>query len=486
MQTAPVALIRRMEKEAVLSGIPEYELMLRAGIQAAHYIREYFSASRRFVVLCGGGNNGGDALVAARYLLPSQVVIYSTREKDSFTGCAAEAVRDLPESIPFIVRQSLSKADFFPGDVIIDGLLGIGFTGSMLRENIQSFIAAVNDSKLPVVALDLPGGIDADSGFAAVNGAIRADVTLTFGRPKSGLFQHDGERLRGILRVLDIGLSGDDPDGIRVFTNLDAVESIPHFPVDCHKNSRGRVLIWGASNEYPGAAALSTLAALKAGAGIVRCASEADLHDRLCNAAIFEKLPVGGYPEKFMAVSDVLVCGCGWGSCANAENLKRVLNFSGKVVLDADALNVLARNPDCWIKRENVIITPHPGEAARLMTAFNIVPGGERITDAANLAEILHAVVVLKGRDSVVAVPGKKPWIVPAGSSMLATAGSGDVLSGVIGALAAGDSSTELAALLGVYVHGIAGENCRGILIADELPQAVSEVIVKLQQNQLI
>ncbi|MBR7121521.1 MAG: NAD(P)H-hydrate dehydratase [Lentisphaeria bacterium] len=485
MQTAPVALIRRMEKQAVDSGIPEYELMLRAGIQAAHYIRKHFPDAGRFVILCGGGNNGGDALVAARHLLPAEVIIYSTVEKNTFTGCAANAVRDLPETIPFIYRQSLSHADFFPGDVIIDGLLGIGFSGGRLRESTRSFIAAANAAGLPVVALDVPSGIEADSGFCADNGALRADITLTFGRPKSGLFQNDGSKLRGALRVLNIGLSGDESSGMRVFTNLDAVNLIPHFPVDCHKNSRGRVLIWGGSPEYPGAAALSSLAALKSGTGIVRCASEADLSGRLCNAVIFEKLASGGVPEKSMAFSGVLVCGCGWGSCASRENLLRALEFPGKVILDADALNIAAQNPDCWKIRKNLVLTPHPGEAARLLKAFRIASSGDRLTDAANLAAQLHAVVILKGRDSVAAAPGHSPVTVAAGSPMLATAGSGDVLAGVIGALA---ESLEIfdAAVLGAYVHGVAGEMCNCIPVADELPQMVSEVIVKLQRNQII
>lgn len=485
MLTAPVALIRRMENQAVISGIAEYDLMLRAGIRAADYIREFFPYARRFVILCGGGNNGGDALVAARYLLPHKVVIFSTKDKVSFTGCAANAVRDLPETIPFFVRSTLSDADFFPGDVIVDGLLGIGFSGGGLKANVQNFISAVNRSNLPVVALDLPSGIDADSGNAADNGAVKADVTLTFGRPKSGLFQSDGSLLRGAVRLLDIGLSGDSPDGIAVYTNVEAVAAVPRFAVDCHKNSRGRILIWGSSPEYPGAAALSAVAALKAGAGIVRCVSEADLSNRLCNAVIFEKLIPGNYPDKFMKSSDVLVCGCGWGSCANVESLHRALEFPGKVVLDADALNIAAGEPSSWICRENLIITPHPGEAARLMQAFGIPSSGNRQSDALNLAKRLNATVVLKGHDSVVAFPGGKPLLVAAGSPMLATAGSGDVLAGVIGALA-GKMETVEAAALGAYIHGVAGENLRSIPIADELPQLISEVIIKLQRNQLI
>lgn len=488
MLTSPVALIREMERAAVASGTAEYELMLRAGVQAGRWIAAKYPLAQRFVILCGGGNNGGDALVAARYLFDSakKLIVYSTRSKQDFSGCAAMAAADLPEEIPFLVKDELGENDFFPGDVIVDGILGIGFSGGKLRENAASFIRAANSSSLPVVALDLPSGIDADSGDAAENGAIKADLTLTFGRVKPGLFQSAGSVLRGTLRLIDIGLSGGNSGGMEIFTNLDAVEKVPRFPVDCHKNSRGRVLIWGGSPEYPGAAALSTLAALKSGAGLVRCASSADLHGRVCNAAIVGKLASNEIPEEFIALSDVLVCGCGWGKSVFPQAVERALDFPGCVVLDADALNFIAGTPEVWKRRDNIVITPHPGEAARLCAAWKIAFSGGRVEQAAALAEYSGAVTVLKGHDTVVAAPGKAPVIIAGGNALLATAGSGDVLAGTIGALAAQGVPAFDAASLGAYIHGIAAEDAGEILIADELPALIARKILQLQRNELV
>ncbi len=484
MRCASVSQVRRMEKEAISGGTAEYELMLRAGIQAAHYIDHHFPGAGRFVILCGGGNNGGDGLVAARYLKNAPVIIFSTKEKSDFSGCAANAVRDLPEEIPFTVRRKLNPADFFPGDVIIDALLGIGFSGDKLRAEVENFIWCANETHLPIVALDLPSGINGDSGVASLDGAVNAVLTLTFGAAKNGLFYGDGAVLRGKLRVIGIGLSGE-ADGLEIFSNRDAVEVIPRFAPECHKNRRGRVLVWGSSPEYPGAAALTVAGALKSGAGMVRCVSEADLSGRLCNAAIFRQLKNREKPESFMKESDVLVCGCGWGSCATGENLRYALSFPGKVVLDADALNQIAREPALWQKRENLLITPHPGEAARLMAAFGICGSRDRRENALALAKTLGCTVLLKGRDTVVATPGGRAVTIAAGSALLATAGSGDVLAGIIGAAASWGLDISDAAMLGAYIHGIAGESAPKIFAADELPDMAGKVVCELQNNAL-
>ncbi|MBE6376458.1 MAG: NAD(P)H-hydrate dehydratase [Lentisphaerae bacterium] len=487
MKSADVAAIRQEEKLAIAAGTAEYELMCRAGIQAARYINGKFPDALRVVILAGGGNNGGDALVAASHLRCPEVIVYSTKEKESFTGCAALAVRDLPEKIPFIVRKKLDKFDFASGDVIVDGLLGIGFSGSHLREETANFIRTVNGSGLPVIALDLPSGVNGDTGIAAENGALQCFATLTFGRPKKGLFCNDAVNLRGMLRVIDIGLP-DDPnaDGEEIFTNLDALTHLPCWEAACHKNSRGRVMVWGSSVEYPGAAALTSLAALKSGCGIVRCVSEADLSGRLCNAAIFKKLAPGEIPENFLNNSDTLVCGCGWGNSVSSAMLEAALNFSGSLVLDADALNFISRNPSLWGGHRQAVITPHPKEAERLMQAFDIPVGSDRRENALHLAEKMGVVVLLKGKDTIAASPEGKYVIISSGNANLATAGSGDVLAGVIGALLARKVPVFEAASLGAYIHGLAGEIAGKIIIADELPDLVSVVLAKLSANEVI
>ena len=487
MYTSTVAGIRELEKKAVDSGVPEYELMRRAGVMAAAWIEAMFPDAGRFVVVAGGGNNGGDALVAAANLTSAPVKVFAVKPLSEYSGCAAKAAMDLPENIPVTVKKELCSSDLQPGDVIIDGLLGIGFSGERVRENIANSIEVINRSHLPVVALDLPSGINGYTGKAAENGAVKAYCTLTFGAVKTGLITAAGSAYRGCLRLLDIGLAHGQESGEAVFTNVDAVKVFPEIPVDCHKNSRGRVTVWGGSPEYPGAAALAAEAALKSGAGIVRCASEADLSGRLKNAVIFRKLSGGDYPEDFFANSDVLVCGCGWGSCAGKDKLQKALSFHGVTVLDADALNCMSQHPEVWQKRHDVIITPHPGEAERLRVTAGLAVAGSRRELAAELALYYGTVTVLKGRDTVVASPAGEVFTVVAGSQLLATAGSGDVLAGVIGALAGQPGISPLeAALLGVYAHGAAGEGKDHILIADELPEMVSCKLQKIRYNNFI
>ena len=484
MLTAGIEQIRAMEQRSIASGVPEYELMRRAGIGAANWIAARYSDASRMVILCGGGNNGGDALVAAAELSRKfPVEIFSTKALNSFTGCAANAASDLPGEIPFYHRNNLDAALFRPGDVIIDGLLGIGFAGGTLRPEVKSFIHAANRSGCPVVALDLPSGINGDTGSASPDGAIHAAVTLTFGRPKMGLFAGDGSELRGALRVIEIGLTGVDYDGMEIMTNVDAVAMLPHWILSCHKNSRGRVLLWVGSEEYPGAAELAVNGAMRGGAGMVRVASVAQL--RLPSAAIVRRLSGGETPKAWFPMSGVLVCGCGWGSCGTAENLSAAWRFPGTVLLDADALNTLACHPEILQPRENLILTPHPGEAARLAQTFNVDIALNRKDFALALAEKAGAVVVLKGRDSVVAAPDGRCRIIAAGSPALAVAGSGDVLAGVIGAVASQLSDPFDAASLGAYLHGIAGENAPGILIADELPEQVGRVIRAVAANKI-
>lgn len=485
MRSAAVETVRKLEKACIAGGTGEFTLMRRAGVRAAAWISAKFPRAGRFVILCGGGNNGGDALVAAAELSKKfPVVIYSTRARDEFRNCAATAAADLPPEIPFFVRQKLDENDFFSGDVIVDGLLGIGFTGGALRDEVKSFIAAANRSRLPVAALDLPSGIDGDSGNASPDGAVTAALTLTFGVPKNGLFASDGIGKRGMVRCIDIGLPANDAPGVEIMTNCDAVKMMPDFAPEDHKNSRGRVLVWGGSVEYPGAAALAVCGAMCSGAGLVRCVSEV-LPD-LPRAAIYRRLGALETPESWYDLSDVLVCGCGWGSSGNAAKLSAAWEFPGTLIVDADALNVLARHPGVWKKRENLILTPHPGEAARLAESAGVTLSGNRMENARLLAEKFHATVIYKGKDSIVAAPGREPRVIAAGSPALATAGCGDVLAGCVGALAARrgvDAFT--AAVLGAYLHGVAGENAPGVLIADQLPEQIGLSLRKIVSNGL-
>ena len=250
MRTATVELVRELERRAIASGVPEYTLMLRAGRGAAAWIAWRYPDASGFVVLAGGGNNGGDALVVAEELHRRfPVRVFGVKPLSDYRGCAATAAAELSPDLPYAVGEI---PDLRPGEVIIDGLLGIGFAGGSLRPDVRDLIAAANASGNPVVALDLPSGVAGDTGEASPDGAIRAETTLTFGCPKAGLFAGDGALLRGALRVIDIGLGGG-AEGDEVFTDFDAMRIVPRPSPDVHKNLRGRVVVWAGSPEYPGA-----------------------------------------------------------------------------------------------------------------------------------------------------------------------------------------------------------------------------------------
>ena len=487
-----VSEVRTAERRSIASGVAEYTLMQRAGFQAADIINQHYPEAVRFVVLCGGGNNGGDALVAAGRLFERyqrEVVIYSVKELADFTGCAAFAACDLPRKISFRCCKSLIETDFFPGDVIIDGLLGIGFAGGALRPEVKSFITAANASGCPVAALDLPSGLNGDTGEISSDGAVNADLTVTFGMLKAGLFAGEGSRLRGKIRLVDIGIEADADPRCEVFSNTDAFKSavLPDFA--CHKNSRGRVLIWGGSEKYPGAPVLCARGALHSGAGIVRLISTGDCSSLAPAELIVKKIQNGSDLKSevvpFFPQSDILVAGCGWGDDIPVEALDIVQEFPGTVILDADALNMLSRNIAQWQFRDQVIITPHPGEAARLAAALDLSEyTGDRKQLALKLASVLKCVVLLKGRDSVVAGPDGNSCLISSGNYACAAAGSGDVLAGILAAVAAGKKDLFAAAAFGAYLHGAAGETFSGIPTAGDLPEQAGDILTAMRQKR--
>lgn len=483
MKVIRVETMRNLERRTIESGVSGYELMRRAGIGAAAEIRAFLRGRDfdRAVVLVGRGNNGGDALVVAGLLgIPAEV--WATGPLDELRGEAAEAARDLAPGIPVRVKETLSPGDFRKGDLIVDGLLGTGFSGE-LRPQFRNWIEAANTSGRPIAAIDLPSGINGDTGVAS-GPAIRAELTVTFGFPKCGHFRADGPAASGRLRLVDIGLVDcEDAAGEgEAFFAADAAKLLAPLPYYAYKNRRGQLLVAAGSAEYSGAAALVARAALRMGAGIVRLAVPARPYAALPGALIVREVATGegsfdreSIPEleAMMAHSDAVAAGSGWGLHRGVGTvLARLLDFPGALLLDADALNAAARAPELWKRREKLVITPHPGEAKRLAEAFGVAASPDRVAFAAALAETLGAVTVLKGPQTVVAAPdGRWSWNT-SGFPALATAGSGDVLAGIVGALLAGSPERPFEmAQLGVFLHGLAGEAFRPGLIADDLPE---------------
>ena len=486
MKIADASGIRSAEAAAVAHGVAEFQLMLDAGRQAAEFIdvlvrRHGF---RRIVFLCGTGNNAGDALVAAAFLFGRHPVSLALlRGFEAFHGAAAEAVKLLPEELKRETGEPGAPPEFRSGDLLVDGILGIGIRGEVRRE-AALWIAAANASRLPVLALDLPSGMAPDTGVGLAPGgeAVRARWTLAFGAPKTGEFTAAGIGFSGALHVADIGLSEYLPDAaLEAYTMLEAARDLPRYAPDIHKRRRGSALVMAGSSRYPGAAALATQGCLRAGAGVVRTLYPSGAAPALPAAAI--PVPLSGLPEWSGFAADVLVAGPGWGDAYAPEYLERALAFPGRLLLDADALNLLSAHPILWKRRPSCVMTPHPGEVERLRRAFDIPEGLTRPELAAALSGRTGAVVVLKGARTVVAEASGRLSCNCSGSPALATAGSGDVLAGIIGGLLANGLPVYDAARLGAFIHGAAGERCGRGCIADDLPRAAATIIAEIENG---
>ncbi len=475
--------MRRLERSAIQSGISGYALMCEAAAGAAEILRARMEREkfRRIVFLVGKGNNGGDALETATRLAPRYpVAIHSVAPLSELKNEAAEAADAMPEALKDSIRHGLTLNDLKPGDLIVDGLLGTGFHGE-LRAPFDAFICCANESRLPIVALDIPSGLNGDSGEAET--AIRAEMTITFGYPKRGLFQNRGPAQTGRLRLVPLSIPTPENDCGETILDADAFALLPTVPYDTFKNRRGRLLIAAGSREYPTAAVLATHSALRCGAGLVTLTME-ERPPQLPSAAIFRPVKKALELDPLLKATDAIIAGPGWGSDPERRaELGRLLGFSGPMVLDADALNLLSRHPQLWKRRDNVVMTPHPGEAARLAGAFGVTNPGDRRRFAAALAATLGTVIVLKGPGTVVATPDGRISVNGSGSAALATAGSGDTLSGAIGALLAQGLPAREAAQLGVFLHGRAGERGGRGLIADDLPELLAAEIREISSG---
>jgi NAD(P)H-hydrate epimerase len=495
MRIVDTAEMRAAEAAAFARGVSGFQLMRQAGRAAAELIT---SQVRRFgfsriVFLCGGGNNAGDALVAASMLAYDfPCILYLSRPLSELHGAAAEAAATLPEKLTAEAVSDFDALELRSGDLVIDGLLGIGLQGEV-RRPLADVIRRVNELRLPVIALDVPSGMDSDSGRGCVpdGTALRASCTITFGMPKRGLFTLEGIAFSGPVHIADIGLSeAAGMKSVAAYSELEAVRDLPRFDVDTHKTRRGKLLVMAGSRRYPGAAALAAVTGLRGGAGLVRLLHPEGAGSRLPHSVIPVALRATGQGG-FATAPDwneypgaaALVAGPGWGDDVPLEVLQKVLDFPGALLLDADALNLLARHPDSWRGRKDVIMTPHPGEAERLRRAFGIPVALDRVQLAEMLAERTGAVIVLKGPRTVVAAKNLGLSLNISGSADLATAGSGDVLSGLIGALLTNGMSAYSAARLGVFIHGRAGELCGRGCIADDLPMAICTVMEKLENK---
>jgi NAD(P)H-hydrate epimerase len=505
MRIVTAEQMRRIDAEAVARhGLTVPKLMEAAGQAVVTTMEGVFAplAGRTVGVLCGPGNNGGDGLVVARLLKRSKasvaVVLLADPEElpaDPKRQYAKAKAAKVPV-IPVTNRDALPalRAAFEECDVLVDALFGTGLSRTLEglgREAVQE----VNRLKKPVVAVDVPSGMSADTGLP-MGDAIRAVLTVTFGLPKIGFYTYAGRTFSGKVRVADIGfpreLTEDATLRHAVTEAEDARRVLPNYDENTHKGTRGRLVIVAGATGLTGAATLCALGAQRIGTGLVTVACPESLNPVL-EAKLTEPMtaPVPEVESGFLSLRaagrivhlttnvNAAVIGPGIGRHRETAQLLRELlvKLTVPMVVDADALYLLGGQMDIFkAAKAPVLMTPHPGEAAWLMkTTINEIEQN-RVRVAKQLAAEYNVVVVLKGHHTVVADPRGDVRINPTGNRALATAGTGDVLSGVIGGLLAQRLAPFDAAVAGVYIHGVAGERAGrrfgldGVLAGDLLP----------------
>lgn len=454
-------------------GIPGLDLMERAA-EGLLRVVEDVAPQGRVVVVCGGGNNGGDGYAVARLLRDRgrDVDVLWTSAPETLKGDAAvNAGRLGGAGVERFAAQALEGAA-----VVVDAILGTGFRG-VAREDVASAIEAIDDSGVPVVACDVPSGVEASTG--AVEGpAIRAVATATFHAALPGLWIAPGKQHAGEVRVVDIGIPSDR-DGYPVkphtwLIDRDVLGTYPRRGAESTKFASGHVLVAGGSRGLTGAPCLASMAAMRAGAGYVTVCVPDSLND-IFEIKLTEVMSVplsddgaGGHTKKGVAGvlekaerEGALVLGPGLGRTDDAFAFARKLARDADValVLDADGLNAHAgeRLAELAERGAPTILTPHAGELARLLDTDSAAVGRHRLEHARRAAEVSDALVVLKGDDTIVASPDGRTGISRGGAPALATAGTGDVLSGVLGAFLARGMEPFDAACAAVFAHAEAG-----------------------------
>lgn len=449
-------------------GVPSLDLMERAGAQLARAVAE-LARGGRVLVLAGKGNNGGDGLVAARLLREEgrEVDVVVLASLAELRGDAAANLERLPGEPP---RPWDGRALGEAG-VVVDALLGTGFSG-VPREPVAGAIAAINAQDAPVVACDVPSGVDAATGEVAGE-AVRADVTVTFHGPKIGLHVAPGAHQAGEVRAVEIGIPRGAPGaGGAGLISERVLELVPPRPRDGSKFTSGTVVVAGGSTGLTGAPTLAALAAMRTGAGYVQLAVPASaemVFELKLTESMTHPLPErdGGHvaagagrvaelAERAGAV--VLGPGIGRGDGALAFARETARTAGAPLVIDADGLNAHAgRLEDLRERPAPTVLTPHAGELARLLDTDSADVGAHRLACARAAAQRSGCVVLLKGDDTIVAVPGGPVAVSRGATPALATAGTGDVLSGVIGTFLAKGLGAFEAAAAGALAHARAG-----------------------------
>ncbi len=460
-----------------------YELMDRAAQAALRVLHHHWHKHHRIAIVCGQGNNGGDGYVLARLAKQKDwfVNVYDVSPQE-FTGRSPEAQEAREDWIASggVIHPIPSV---FTEELIVDALLGTGAHFPVAPLFAQA-IEAINQSHKAVFALDIPSGLNGDTG--CIEGpVVKADVTLTFVGLKMGLVSHQGNDVVGKLEFDHLGLEDSliakiPPAAYRIdYASLENV--VPHRLLSANKGNQGHVLIVGAGKaQYGGSVCLAGEAALRAGAGLVSVIVAPESLIRSAHAPLELMMTACEEPKEakdFFERATVLVLGPGlsqspWGEKWFHYTLSQAMARGVPIVIDADGLNWLSKCPQ---KVENAVFTPHPGEAARLLNTTVESIQHNRLENAKIIQDKLGGTVVLKGAGTVIINAQQKAYVLAGGFPALATGGTGDVLSGVMGALLAQGMNASEAAQLSVCVHALAAkeqqkQGIRGMMASDLLP----------------
>ncbi len=518
MKVVTAEQMRQIDRSAANIGLPTEKLMENAGRAVAEETKKLLDSvvGKRILVIVGTGNNGGDGLVAGRYLddWGAEVSLYLCKQRS-----ADDKNLKLAKERGITIVQAdqdgdLARLDGLLGssEVVMDAVFGTGRSRAVdgvFKEVLTRVMKARQENpELLLIAVDVPSGLDSDTGTVDPS-CPYADVTVTLGYPKPGLFNFPGAERAGKVIIADIGIPPSLAENI--LTELiteDWVKSVlPKRPLSANKGSFGKVLVVAGSINYIGAAYLACMGAARVGAGLVTLSTASSLQPIL--AARMTEVTYAPLPEaeagiiaskaasvlrQWLPGYEVLLMGCGLGQKAQVAGFVKSVLFgllpgsSPALVIDADALNALAQIPDWWQKlSQDAILTPHPGEMARMTGVSVDEVQGQRLEVARKAAMEWRKVVVLKGAYTVVAASDGRARISQIANSGLASAGTGDVLSGVIAGLVAQGLSLFDAAACGVYLHGQAGEIVRremgdaGMMAGDLLP-ALPKIIMRLKQ----
>ncbi len=494
--------------------IPGLRLMENAGKAVADAILKHYPTAQSIGFLCGRANNGGDGLVCARHLIQQgkSVEVFLLATADDLKGDAKANVTAYlnltppPKLIEITTDDQLKQASLSlkKFDLLVDALLGTGTSGQ-IRGLTSLAVDILNNTEKPIVSIDIPTGLDADRG-TTLGKCIGPQLTITLGLPKVGLVTYPGAKHVGHLEIVDIGIPEKVIREKHIYLNWVTEEEIatllPSRDPDSHKGTYGHVLVLAGSPGLTGAAILTSMAGLRSGAGLVTLGIPNSLQNVM--ATKLTEVMTWGLPETpkhtldmnaeplildFLHKANVLAVGPGISTNEQTMALvRRLIQESTRpMVIDADGLRAFSQDPSvCKLAKAPLILTPHPGEMARLIHGTTKDVQSNRIGLAQKFAKEYKVYLILKGARTLIAEPGGQVYINPTGNPGMATGGAGDVLTGFIaGFLAQGLTPLE-ACLLGTYLHGSSGDFAaqsltQFCLIADDLLTYLPKAIQKLQ-----